>query len=201
MKQILLLATIIITSSFTVKGQMDEGSFNISLIRKYPINNTRINEVPLTGVEVEYMALDNLGLNYSMYGGNGVFHMPGGVLVAVGLAALVSYGGEVDPEVLLYSLALPEGVSYNFKMVDNVYFTPYINPLGFEINYLNNEKPRGFLTGSTGIKFKALIPNANFWVNGDNYKLFMSAFSEAQLEYKKGSEVVARSGFGLGIAF
>lgn len=200
MKQFVLLV-IILSSAFSLTAQTDEGDWNISLSRRYPVSNNNRNQVLLTGVDVEYMALDNFSINYNVYGGRGIFHMPGGIAVAAGVAAIMSYGGEADAEILLYSLAIPEGIAYNFKIVNNLYFTPYFNPLGLELNFFPDEEFRAFFTGSTGVKFKAIIPNANFWVNGENYNLFMSAYAEGQLEYTKGSEPTARSGFGLGVAF
>ena len=187
---------ILLLSSSITNAQLEEENFSVSLSHKVAINNTRMMRSDLTGIEVEYMVSDNVGLNYSMYAGDGVFHMPAGPVVGlVVLCAVASASGDIDPEVLPYIFAIPEGVTFNINVAPNTYVSPYINPLGLEYHEYPEQQSRFFLMGSTGVKMKMFMPF------GDNVHVVFSGFAETQLEYKEAQKLGLRAGISMGVVF
>ncbi len=175
-------------------AQLEEGKFNISLSRKVPVNKTKLMRSNLVGLDAEYMVTDNVGLNYAMSGGEGVFHMPGGIVVGAALLCVAATAGG-NAEMLLYSFAIPEGVTYNVKVLPYTYVSPYVNPLGLEVHRETEERWDYFLMGSAGAKLKMFIP-----VN-DNFDVVFSTFYEAQLEYRSDQKLGVRAGLSCGISF
>ena len=205
----LILIIILASTNCVTNAQINEGNFSISLTHKVAVNHTKLMRSNLTGIEAEWMVSDNVGFNYSVYGGEGVLHMPAGPLL--GLAALgcvAGASGHVDPDVIPYILAIPEGVTYNIEVAPNTYVSPYVNPMGLEIQTSGGKKGdfvdrntyqstgrRVYLMGATGTKIKMFMPISN-----DVHVVF-SAFAETQLEYTSDQKLGVRAGFSAGISF
>ena len=198
MKKIIIIL-ILISSHGIVHAQVDEGNFSINLTHKVAVNNTKLMRNNLTGIDVEWNVADNVGFNYSVYGGEGVFHMPAGPAIgvaAVCVAACFWTGGGLDFESeMLLIFAIPEGVTYNFEIAQNTYISPYINPLGLEYHDYPEDENRWFGMGSAGTKIKMFMP-----IENEVYVVF-SGFAEAQLEYTSDQQLGVRAGLSCGISF
>ena len=196
-----LLVFLALSFSGVINAQLEAKNFTVAFNKKLPVLETTTLNRELYGLEVEYLATDWLGLNYTVYANEEVFHMPGGIVAALGAFSLLSCSSgaaaDIDSEILLYALAIPEGLSFNLQMVNNIYLTPYINPLGLE--YAFGEDSEGmkfedqvFMTGAGGVKLKGFMNIA------DKTSIVLSAFAESHTQYVANKQYGLRAGVGLG---
>ena len=200
MKRTLLVIIALIFSGIT-KAQFHKGDFGVSFMKKLPLIETKSFDKELYGIEVEHLASDWLGLNYTLYANDDVIHMPSGFVAGLGALALLSSssstGADIDSKILLYAFAIPEGLSFNLQVVNNVYLSPYINPLGLDYAFGKDNEGVKFenqfsITGASGIKFKGLMNIA------EKTSIVLTAFAEGHTQYVADKEYGVRAGFGLG---
>ncbi|MCQ2959744.1 MAG: hypothetical protein MJ198_06085 [Bacteroidales bacterium] len=91
-----------------------------------------------TGVHFEWIPKSrSLGLNYSLRFGREtnhdfLFQCPVGAVTGLLAMAALEYTDSDIPAIGLLLCFIPEGVSYNVPMSDEIIFTPYLNPLLIE---------------------------------------------------------------------
>lgn len=126
------------------------------------------------GIELDAMVNDRIGIHYSILFGKDYFHMPlapiGGWFagLAVGMAASDSsktFGGlGAGLLVGIITSIIPEGISYNIPINDELTIAPYISPLQFE--YLKTGGGQdSFAGGGIGLRLHKTIDNNRFRIS------------------------------------
>jgi hypothetical protein len=84
--------------------------------------------------------------------------------------------------------------------MNHIYLAPYINPLGLE--YVFGEENEGapfvdqvFMTGAVGLRIKGVLNVA------DKMNLVFATFAEGHTQYVANKEYGIRVGIGLGVVF
>jgi hypothetical protein len=169
---------------FISYGQLEEDDFLLSAeYRTSLINNIGQNH---GGFNMEYMVSDKIGLNYSFYLGDEYIHIPGGFLLGIFILAYVAQ----DVDALLYSFLIPEGITLNINLIDKIYLSPYLNPLGVEYHWNEKIDEETKLVGAIGFKIKSFITTG----------IMLIPFAEFQQDYLD-AEWDARAGISVGVKF
>jgi hypothetical protein len=178
------LISVFLFVSFMSYGQLEEGDFLLSADYRTSLsNNVGQNH---GGFNIEYMATNTLGLNYSFYLGDEYIHIPGGFLLGIVILAYVIQ----DAEALLYSFLIPEGITININLAEKFYLSPYLNPLGVEYHWNENVDEEVMLVGALGIKVKSFLTS----------KIMLIPFTEIQHNYLD-AKWDLRAGISVGMKF
>ena len=93
-----------------------------------------------------------MSLHSHVGGTRDYIHIPASVpLMLVSL----SYMYYMDIEGLLYTLMIPEGISYHIKFTKQLTLSPYLNPLGFDYYYNSHNADFNTYYMSSALGFKA----------------------------------------------
>lgn len=140
-------------------AQIEEDRLSFSLSYSSSVLESPFDK-HVAGIDIEYHISDLFGLNYSLALSENSVHVPAGLLATI---VIFAYAPQ-DLDVALYSILIPEGVTINVPLMDNFYFSPYLNPLGFEYYWDGEKEDDLFLMGDFGIRIKAFIRD-NFVVS------------------------------------
>jgi hypothetical protein len=153
MKKLLIVFIITFSCSLTsfsqVKGDIRLGMYGQAL-------SFRDQMLPQFGLVGEYFLNHNFSMNYR-YGIG--YNSNGGVMGHINLSLLgIAYAASMSSsEELLWSLMIPEGFSYHAYPNDFVEISPYINPLGSEINLYENTSIMLSCAFGMNIHFKPVV--------------------------------------------
>jgi len=139
------------------------------------------------GVELDLVFENNLGIHYTLLGGQNYFHMPlsplAGFILGFGMINTEPISDSTDSKVGLGVLIgvitaiIPEAISYNIPLNDQMSIAPYISPL--QLEYLKNKgAPEGnwYAGGGVGLKY-------HFYVNYGKFRF--SPYLEYKVHYHK----------------
>ena len=149
------------------------------------------------GIEFDLLAWEKVGIHYSLLFGDNYFHMPiapiGGFLLGAFIAGSEDDDGEnrlgVGLVVGLLTSIIPEGISLNIKVNDQIAFAPYISPLQFE--YIRNDsktKDDTFAGGGIGLRYHHYSYNQKFRI---------SPYIEYKIHYNKNTHPGISAGLNL----
>lgn len=138
-----LVLTILMVFVFCWMGHAQEAKYSHIGLRGSYIEWEGEKFMYSLGPTVHIYLSDHLVLNYHIqFGGNHQdnFHvhsyLGGATSVFLALSGLEDEAQDRELKLLgaLIAAFIPEGVGYTAKLMDNVYLTPYVNPLGFHIS-------------------------------------------------------------------
>ena len=186
MKNLKYIILILFIFSFgkSFLSQIDKGEGYLSIKGGY-INIDDFTPRAYGGIEFDLLAWEKVGIHYSLLFGDNYFHMPiapiGGFLLGAIIAGSEDEDGEnrlgVGLVVGLLTAIIPEGISFNIKVNDQIAFAPYISPLQFE--YIRNDsktKDDSFAGGAIGLRFHHYYYNSQFRI---------SPYMEYKIHYNK----------------
>lgn len=112
------------------------------------------------GLDIDVQFENNFGIQYSLLGGKGYFHMPLGAPIGVALGIIISSArnnndsSRIGFGVLIGVLTaiIPESFSYNIPIHEGLSIAPYVSPLQFEFLKNGVEKGTWYAGGGAGLR-------------------------------------------------
>ena len=199
MKNLKYIILILLIFSFgkSFFSQIEKGEGFLSIKGGY-INIDDFTPRGYGGIEFDLLAWEKVGIHYSLLFGDNYFHMPiapiGGFLAGIAVAATENDStGEnrvgAGLIVGLLTSIIPEGISLNIKVNDQIAFAPYISPLQFE--YIRNDsktKDDSFAGGAIGLRYHHYYYNQQFRI---------SPYMEYKIHYSKNTHPGISAGLNL----
>lgn len=144
------------------------------------------------GINYQFFATDNIALEYNFSYVNvpnqiNYFKIHGGGLLSARIAALgansITFNEEGLIMLALFTLLVPEGISYHIDVADDITLSPYANLLSFDYS-------DGYLhyNNSFGLRMNMTVLN----------HLNIAPFAFTQLQYRSKAWGGTRTGFGMG---
>jgi len=121
------------------------------------------------GLELDLEFENNLGIQYSLLGGKGYFHMPIGAPAGLLLGLIISNSrpnadttknnAGLGVFIGVLTALIPESISYDIALDDNLSIAPYISPL--QLEFLKNGVEQGiwYAGGGAGVRLHIYTRN------------------------------------------
>jgi hypothetical protein len=150
------------------------------------------------GIEFTIKFENNIGIYYSLLGGNKFFNMPAGPILGVWGGALIANSEDKPSDVIggiifttILGSLIPEGIFYEINLKDKYTLSPYINPLQFNTLTNTDREPTNWsFGGSGGVRF-------NFYLVKE--KLRLSPYFEYKTRYNYRNNGSIMAGINLSI--
>lgn len=130
MRKLILIIALISTS--LISFSQEKGDFRLGVYGQ--LNTFRYKQIPMFGLCGEYFLSHHVALNYRY----GMGYNDKGEVTAHINPSLLGLIFASSSDALLLSFMIPEGVSYHAYPKENIEISPYISPLGSEINLYDN---------------------------------------------------------------
>lgn len=150
------------------------------------------------GIEFTIKFPNNIGIYYSLLGGNKFFNMPAGPILGFLGGAFLANSEDKPSDVLggiifttIIGSLIPEGIFYEINLKDKHTISPYINPLQFNTLTNTDYEPTNWsFGGSAGARF-------NFYLAQEKIKI--SPYCEYKIRYNNTDHYMIIAGMSLSI--